>query len=86
MDENVKMILDDADSHMEKAITHLENELQKIRAGKANPVMLDGVKVEYYGAPTALNQVANVSAPEARLLVIQPFEKKMIHPIFGILK
>ena len=75
------MILDDADSLMEKAVIHLESELQKVRAGKANPVMLDGLRVDYYGAPTALNQVANVSAPEARLLVIQPFEKKMIHPI-----
>lgn len=86
MDENIKMILDDADSHMEKAVVHLENELQKVRAGKANPVMLDGLRVEYYGAPTPLNQVANISAPEARLLVIQPFEKKMIHPIERAIK
>ena len=86
MDENIKMILDEADSMMEKAVNHLESELQKVRAGKANPVMLDGLKVDYYGAPTPVNQIANVSAPEARLLVIQPFEKSMIHPIERAIK
>lgn len=66
---------------MQKAISHLETELTKIRAGKANPVILDGITVDYYGAPTALNQVANVSVADARTLTIQPWEKNMLQPI-----
>ena len=67
--------LNDTRSHMQKAIDHLEVELAKIRAGRANPTMLDSVHVDYYGTATPLNQVANVSAPEARTLVIQPWER-----------
>lgn len=74
-------ILSDTRSHMQKAIDHLEVELAKIRAGRANPTMLDSVHVDYYGTATPLNQVANVSAPEARTLVIQPWEKSMLGPI-----
>jgi ribosome recycling factor len=66
---------------MSKAINHLENELVRIRAGKANPQMLDGLTVDYYGSPTVLNQVANVSATDARTLTIQPWEKNMLQPI-----
>jgi ribosome recycling factor len=66
---------------MEKAIKHLEIELTKIRAGKANPQILDGISVDYYGASTPLNQVANVSVADARTLTIQPWEKNMIQPI-----
>lgn len=73
--------LNDTRSHMQKAIDHLEVELAKIRAGRANPTMLDSVHVDYYGTATPLNQVANVSAPEARTLVIQPWEKSMLGPI-----
>ena len=86
MDENVKLILDETHVQMEKSLHHLEAELQKVRAGKASPLMLDSVKVDYYGTPSPINQVANVSAPEARLLVIQPFEKSMIHPIEKAIK
>ena len=66
---------------MNKAIAHLESELQKVRAGKASPSMLDGLYVDYYGTPTPLNQVASVNTPDARTLVVQPWEKTMIKPI-----
>lgn len=66
---------------MQKAITHLETELIKIRAGKANPQMLDGLVVDYYGSPMPINQVANVSILDARTLTIQPWEKNMLQPI-----
>ena len=66
---------------MKKAIDHLEVELVKIRAGKANPQMVDGITVDYYGAPMPLNQVSNVSVMDARTLSIQPWEKNMLQPI-----
>lgn len=69
------------EDHMQKAITHLEVELNKIRAGKASPAMLDGVMVDYYGAMTPLSQVASINTPEARTLVIQPWEKSLIKNI-----
>lgn len=78
---DVNKVLNDTRSHMQKSIEHLEVELAKIRAGRANPSMLDSVHVDYYGTATPLNQVANVSAPEARTLVIQPWEKSMLGPI-----
>ncbi|MFM2189739.1 MAG: ribosome recycling factor, partial [Bacteroidota bacterium] len=81
MTEEVKKIQNDAQSLMEKAISHLESELAKIRAGKANPAMLEGIMVDYYGNHTPLNQVANVNTPDARSIVIQPWEKSMLTPI-----
>lgn len=63
---------------MEKVMDHLSFELNKIRAGKASPAMLNGIMVEYYGAPTPLSQVANVSTQDARTITIQPWEKKML--------
>ncbi len=72
------MILDMARDGMGKSIQHLEKELVKIRAGRANPAMLEGVKVDYYGSLTPLNQVANISTPDARTLSVQPWEKTMI--------
>ncbi len=73
--------MEDATDSMDKAIKHLELELTKIRAGKANPQILDGITVDYYGSSTPLNQVANVSVADARTLTIQPWEKNMIQPI-----
>lgn len=67
-----------ATEHFDKAIEHLVFELNKIRAGKASPAMLNGLMVEYYGSPTPLAQVANVSTPDARTIAIQPWEKKML--------
>jgi ribosome recycling factor len=66
---------------MKKAILHLEVELTKIRAGKANPGMLEGIAVDYYGNPTPIQQVANVSVLDARTISIQPWEKKMLAAI-----
>jgi len=66
---------------MKKAIGHLETELVKIRAGKANPQMLDGIMVDYYGSPMPINQVGNITVMDARTLSIQPWEKNMLHPI-----
>ncbi|HEY1030179.1 MAG TPA: ribosome-recycling factor, partial [Flavipsychrobacter sp.] len=81
MSEVLDMIIDEATSQMKKAINHLETELSRIRAGKANPQILDGVFVDYYGASTALSQVANITTPDARTLSIQPWEKNMLGPI-----
>lgn len=74
-------LLSDTKSHMQKAIDHLEFELGRIRAGRANPAMLDSVQVDYYGTFTPLNQVASVTTPDARTLAIQPWEKSMLTPI-----
>lgn len=76
--EEIELYLDDAKDTMEKALKHLSIELTKIRAGKASPQMLDGIQVEYYGTPTPLNQVASVNTPDARTIVIKPFERKII--------
>ncbi len=76
--EEIELFLDDAKDTMEKALKHLAIELTKIRAGKANAGMLDGLQVEYYGSLTPLNQVAAVNTPDARTIVVKPFEKKLI--------
>ena len=76
--EEIELFLDDAEDTMEKALKHLAIELTKIRAGKANAGMLDGIQVEYYGAMTPLVQVASVNTPDARTIVVKPFEKKLI--------
>lgn len=81
MAEELEQIIEDAESHMKKAIGHLEAELTKIRAGKANPSMLDGLNVDYYGSPTPINQVANVTVLDARTISIQPWEKNMLAAI-----
>ncbi len=81
MTEDISSIIAVADDHMKKAINHLETELIKIRAGKANPQMLDGIQVDYYGSPVPINQVANISVMDARTLTIQPWEKNMVQPI-----
>jgi ribosome recycling factor len=81
MSDDLAFILEDAQDSMKKALDHLESELIKIRAGKANPQMLEGLTVDYYGSPTALNQVGNVSVMDARTLTIQPWEKNMLQPI-----
>ncbi|MFN8407283.1 MAG: ribosome recycling factor [Sphingobacteriaceae bacterium] len=81
MNDAIKKQLDDAKSHMEKAIDFCDGELTKIRAGKAMPSMLDGIMIDYYGTPTPLNQVGTVNTPDARTLVIQPWEKTMLSAI-----
>ncbi len=81
MSESLENVIDDVSVQMKKAIAHLEVEISKIRAGKATPQIVDGIYVDYYGNPTALNQVANVMVPDARTITIQPWEKNMLHPI-----
>jgi ribosome recycling factor len=81
MNEDVQLIFDMTKERMEKAIEHLDNELVRIRAGKANVHILDGIVVDYYGTPTPLNQVSNISTPDAKTIMIQPWEKTMIDPI-----
>ncbi|MBE7639474.1 MULTISPECIES: ribosome recycling factor [Salegentibacter] len=81
MEDDIEFIIDSAKEGMENAIEHLKKQLQNIRAGKANPAMLGSVKVEYYGALTPLQQVANVNTPDARTISVQPFEKKLIPEI-----
>ncbi len=78
---DVKSVQQHAEEQMKKAIEHLEIELVKIRAGKANPQMVDGITVDYYGTHMPLNQVSNISIMDARTLSIQPWEKNMLHPI-----
>lgn len=74
-------VFQEAEDKMKKAIESLKRELGNIRAGRATPAMLERVSVDYYGTPTPVNQVANVSAPEPRMLVIQPWEKNMLSVI-----
>jgi ribosome recycling factor len=81
MSEEVSRTLNTAQDSMNKAINHLEAELAKIRAGKANPQMLDGIMVDYYGSPVPISQVGNISTLDARTLTIQPWEKNMLQPI-----
>jgi ribosome recycling factor len=79
--EDIDLIISEAGDSMKKSLQHLEKELLKIRAGRANPAMLEGVRVEYYGAMTPLSQVSNVATPDARTLSVQPWEKGLIPEI-----
>ena len=81
MEEEVQLYLEDAREKMEKALTHLKDELLRVRAGKATPNILDGIVVDYYGVKSPLNQVANINTPDAKTLAVQPWEKTMIEPI-----
>lgn len=81
MEEEVQLYLEDTRDQMEKSVAHLSSELMKLRAGKATPQMLDGINVDYYGASTPLSQIANINTPDAKSIVIQPWEKKMIDSI-----
>ena len=79
--EEINFYLDSTKESMEKAIQHTASELVKIRAGKATPEMMDGITVEYYGAPTPLNQTASVTTPDARTIMIKPWEKSILGAI-----
>ncbi len=74
-------IFKDAESRMKKSVEHVQHELARIRTGRATPALLDVVKVDYYGSKVPLNQVATITAPEPRLLVVQPWEKRLIGDI-----
>lgn len=77
----MKEVLKRAEERMQRRINHLNDEYKTIRAGRANPSILDKVTVDYYGTPTPVNQVANVSVPEARMITIQPWDASMLGAI-----
>jgi ribosome recycling factor len=81
MTEEAKFILEEMQESMQHALTHLEKEFHKYRTGKATPQMLEGVKVDYYGTPTAVDKIANINTPDARMIVVQPWEKSMLNPL-----
>ncbi|HTN36769.1 MAG TPA: ribosome recycling factor [Arachidicoccus sp.] len=81
MSESIESILKDAEAGMKKSMAHLDVELSRIRAGKASPSILEGVMAEYYGNPTPIAQVANISVMDARTIIIQPWEKNMLSVI-----
>lgn len=81
MEEEVQLYMDDAKEKMAKAAEHLEDELSRVRAGKASPSLLNGINVDYYGTNTPLSQVSNINTPDARTISVQPWEKTMIDPI-----
>ncbi len=78
MEEEVQMYLEETEDKMKSSISHLEIQLAKIRAGKANPSMLDSITVDYYGTETPLTQVANVNTPDPKTILIQPWEKNLL--------
>ncbi|WP_161889974.1 ribosome recycling factor [Pontibacter russatus] len=86
MTEEIQFYLSEAQESMEKAVQHTGAELTKIRAGKASPAMVEHLRVDYYGAPTPLSQVANVATPDARTLLIKPWEKNMLGEINKAIK
>lgn len=81
MNELIDLQLEETKELMQKAVNHTENELTKIRAGKAMPSMLDGISVDYYGTATPLAQVGNINTPDARTIVVQPWEKNLLGTI-----
>ena len=78
MVEECQFVYDVAKEGMSKAITHLEKEFQQIRAGKASPSMLDGISIDYYGVNTPINQTANITSPDPRQIIVQPWDKSVI--------
>lgn len=79
--ESLQLVIDDSREHMEKSIEHLRAELRTIRAGRATPAMLDGVRVDYYGTSTPLAQMASISAPQPDLIVVQPWDRSVLNDV-----
>ena len=79
--EEIDFYLEEASDSMSKAVEHFTKEVSKIRAGKANTSMFDGVSVDYYGSQSPINQVANINTQDAKTIVIKPWEKNMLEPI-----
>ncbi|MFO7841097.1 MAG: ribosome recycling factor [Fidelibacterota bacterium] len=77
----IKEVYNYCEEHMEKSLKHLEYELEGLRTGRATPTLLDSIKVDYYGALTPLNQCSTINVPEARLLVVQPWDKSILSKI-----
>ncbi len=78
MDEETDLIIEETRERMEKALEHLEHELARLRAGRATPVLLDGIAVDYYGVNSPLSQVSNINTPDPKTILIQPWEKNML--------
>jgi ribosome recycling factor len=81
MNEDVELIIEEARDRMQKALEHLEHELARLRAGRATPVLLDGITVDYYGVNSPLTQVSNINTPDPKTILIQPWEKTMLGTI-----
>jgi ribosome recycling factor len=78
MNEEVELITEETKDRMDKALDHLEHELARLRAGRANPALLDGITVDYYGVNSPLAQVSNINTPDPKTILIQPWEKNML--------
>lgn len=81
MNEELELIFESAMEGMNAAISHLDKELSKVRAGKASPAMLDSVRIDYYGVISPISQVANITTPDAKTIFIQPWDKNVISTI-----
>jgi len=81
MNEDVELIIEETRDRMQKALDHLEHELARLRAGRATPVLLDGITVDYYGVNSPLSQVSNINTPDPKTIMIQPWEKTMLGTI-----
>jgi ribosome recycling factor len=81
MNEDVELIIEETKDRMQKALDHLEHELARLRAGRATPVLLDGITVDYYGVNSPLSQVSNINTPDPKTILIQPWEKTMLGTI-----
>ena len=78
---SLDQLISHAKEAMERSLQHLKDDLRKVRTGRANPALLDNIRVDYYGTPTPLNQMANMSAPEPRLIVISPYDRSALQAI-----
>jgi ribosome recycling factor len=81
MNEDVELIIEETRDRMQKALEHLEHELARLRAGRSNPALLDGITVDYYGVNSPLSQVSNINTPDPKTILIQPWEKTMLGTI-----
>lgn len=81
VDENIQLLLDEAEEHMSKTLDWLRAELNTVRAGRASPAMVENVRVDYYGTQTPLNQMASITAPQADLIVIQPWDRSVLSQV-----
>ena len=77
----VEGVVGQARQGMERSLQHLKDDLRKVRTGRANPALLDGIRVDYYGTPTPLSQLANLNAPDPRLIVVSPYDKGALQAI-----
>jgi ribosome recycling factor len=78
MNEEVELIIEETSDRMQKALEHLEHELARLRAGRSNPALLDGITVDYYGVNSPLSQVSNINTPDPKTILVQPWEKNML--------